>query len=311
MPAYRTVGTDAVERLVARSGIGPDSTVMFYGYAPALGLWLMKLYGLPDVRILDCSRDTWRAAGHPWSTAAIEPAAARHSLGGQDRRLRVDRAAVHDAIGRPGTTLVDVRSAAEYRGDCFWPSGGMEPGGRAGHLPSAVHQPIDSLYNADGSFRSAAQLRRVFSSAVLDGGDELITYCTIGGARPPPGSCSATCSGVTGSGSMTGHGLSGAAHPAPPSSIHKRSRRTLPAAPADRAPLTRPSRRKPSRFDRPPAADKHAPWSGRARVEPQTSGVRGLTGSDPEWTTGHRPAAVGGSVREPDDSTRHLRHKAS
>src|SRR6202044_1367082 len=40
---YRTVGTAALERLVARSGIGPDSTVVFHGYAPALGFWLMKL----------------------------------------------------------------------------------------------------------------------------------------------------------------------------------------------------------------------------------------------------------------------------
>ena len=178
---YRTVGTAALERLVARSGIGPDSTVVFYGYAPAVGLWLMKLYGHLDVRILDCSRDTWRAAGHPWSTAASEAPAARYRLDGQDRRIRADQVAVQDAIGRPGTTLVDVRSAAEYRGDCFWPSGGMEPGGRAGHVPSAVHQPIDGLYNPDGSFRPAAQLRGVFSPAVLDGGHELITYCTIGG----------------------------------------------------------------------------------------------------------------------------------
>ena len=42
---YRTVSTAALERLVERSGIGPDSTVVFYGYAPALGLWLMKLFG--------------------------------------------------------------------------------------------------------------------------------------------------------------------------------------------------------------------------------------------------------------------------
>jgi 3-mercaptopyruvate sulfurtransferase SseA len=69
---YRTVGIAALEKLVARSGIGPDSTVVFYGYAPALGLWLMKLHGHPDVRILDCSRDTWRAGGHPWSTATSE-----------------------------------------------------------------------------------------------------------------------------------------------------------------------------------------------------------------------------------------------
>ena len=178
---YRTAGTATLERLVARSGIGPDSTVVFYGYAPALGLWLLKLHGHLDVRILDCSRDTWRAEGHPWSSVNSEPPASGYRLGGEDRRIRADRAAVHDAIGQPGTILMDVRSAAEYRGDCFWPSGGAEPGGRAGHVPSAVHQPVDGLYNADGSFRSAAELRSVFAPAVLDGGRELITYCTIGG----------------------------------------------------------------------------------------------------------------------------------
>jgi len=178
-PGYQLAGTAALERLVARSGIGPDSTVVFYGYAPALGLWLMKFYGHRDVRILDCSRDSWRSAGHSWSSAASTPAAGSVRLGNQDTSIRADWAAVRDAIGRPGT-LVDVRSAAEYRGERFWPSGAMEPGGRAGHVPSAVHQPIDGLYDDDGSFRSAAELRRVFSPVDLDGTGELITYCTIG-----------------------------------------------------------------------------------------------------------------------------------
>jgi thiosulfate/3-mercaptopyruvate sulfurtransferase len=44
-----------------------------------------------------------------------------------------------------------------------------------------VHQPIDGLYNSDGSFRSRAELRSVFSSVELDGDGELITYCTVGG----------------------------------------------------------------------------------------------------------------------------------
>jgi thiosulfate/3-mercaptopyruvate sulfurtransferase len=178
---YRLADTAALERLVARSGIGPGSTVVFYGYAPAVGVWLMKLYGHPDVRILDCSRDTWRAGGYPWSTAASEPPGGGFRLDGEDSRLRADRAAVREAIGQAGTTLVDVRSAAEYRGECFWPSGAMEPGGRAGHVPTAVHQPIDGLYREDGSFRSGAELRRLFAAAVLDRSDELITYCTIGG----------------------------------------------------------------------------------------------------------------------------------
>jgi thiosulfate/3-mercaptopyruvate sulfurtransferase len=180
-PDYQLVDTAALQRLVARSGIDPDSTVVFYGYAPALGLWLMNLYGHRDVRILNCSRDSWRAAGHPCSGAATKPAAGSFRLGGQDSSIRADCAAVRGGIGSPGTTLVDVRSGAEYEGERFWPSGGMEPGGRAGHVPSAVHLPIDGLYDADGSFRPAAELRQVFSSVDLDAAGELITYCTIGG----------------------------------------------------------------------------------------------------------------------------------
>jgi thiosulfate/3-mercaptopyruvate sulfurtransferase len=178
---YRTVGGAAVQRLVARSGIGPDSTVVCYGYAPAMAFWLMKLYGHRDVRILDCSRDTWRAEGHPWTTAASQPPPGPATLGDADPRIRADQATVRDAIGQPGVTLLDVRSAAEYHGERFWPSGGMEPGGRAGHVPSAIHQPVDGLYNPDGSFRPAEELRHAFSPAVVDGTGELITYCTIGG----------------------------------------------------------------------------------------------------------------------------------
>jgi thiosulfate/3-mercaptopyruvate sulfurtransferase len=178
---YRLVDADALERLVVRSGISEDSTVVFYGYAPALGVWLMELYGHRDVHILDCSRDAWRANGRPWTTSVTQPPAGRYHLGEEDRRIRADHEAVRRAIGKAGQTLVDVRSEAEYQGERFWPSGGLEPSGRAGHIPSAVHQPIDGLYDECGAFRPIGDLRSVFSSIDLDGDDELTTYCTIGG----------------------------------------------------------------------------------------------------------------------------------
>src|SRR3984893_17581190 len=77
---YRLVDAPAVQGLVTRSGIRPDSTVVFYGYAPAMAFWLMKLYGHLDVRILDCSRDTWRSERRPWNSLAPEPATAGCSL---------------------------------------------------------------------------------------------------------------------------------------------------------------------------------------------------------------------------------------
>jgi thiosulfate/3-mercaptopyruvate sulfurtransferase len=180
-PAYRPAVAAALDLLVARSDISTDSTVVFYGYAPALGFWLMKLRRHHDVRILNCSRDEWRAQGRPWTTEGVDPASGHCDGGDEDTSIRADRTAIQGAIGVPGTTLVDVRSELEYRGERFWPSGGLELNGRAGHVPSAVHQPIDGLFDQHGAFRSAPELRSVFSAVDLDGDDELITYCTIGG----------------------------------------------------------------------------------------------------------------------------------
>ena len=178
---YRLAGNGALERLFTGSGIRPDTTVVCYGYAPAMGFWLMKLYGHADVRILDCSRDAWQRDSRPRSSTPAAPAVTSYPLGGQDARLRADHIAVRDAIADPGTTIVDVRSEAEYRGERFWPSGGLEPGGRAGHVPTAVHQPIDGLHDERGAFRPAAELRGIFPGAGAGDPGGLITYCTIGG----------------------------------------------------------------------------------------------------------------------------------
>ena len=178
---FRPVEAAALERLVARSGIGPGTTVVFYGYGPAMGVWLLTLHGHRDARILNCSRDTWRADGRPWNTTPAQPAPTDYQLDHAERHIRAHLADVRSAIRQPGVKVVDVRSSAEYRGERFWPSGGMQPDGRAGHVPGAAHQPLDGLYRSDGSFRRPAELRSLFSDVDLDGDDELITYCTIGG----------------------------------------------------------------------------------------------------------------------------------
>jgi thiosulfate/3-mercaptopyruvate sulfurtransferase len=178
---YRLVGTARLEAVLGRSGITPRSTVVFYGYAPAFGFWLLKALGHPDARILNCSRDTWRSGGHPWTIVRRNTAEQFYPVSDANRQLRSTRSDVEAAICRPGTTLLDVRSTAEYQGERFWPSGGTEPGGRAGHIPAAVHQPIDGLYNANGSFRPTGDLQAVFSTVAVGGQEQLITYCTIGG----------------------------------------------------------------------------------------------------------------------------------
>ena len=178
---YRLIDKGATEQLVARSGITPSSVVVTYGYAPAMGFWLMKLYGQADVRILNCARSTWQSEGRPWTGDGAAPAATRYQLPDQDDRIRADQPHVERAINSMTSTIVDVRTDSEYRGERFWPSGGLEEGGRPGHIPSAVNLSIEGLYDERGSFLPGADLHRVFSPIDLTGEDEIISYCTIGG----------------------------------------------------------------------------------------------------------------------------------
>ena len=97
-PGYRLVEADAIARLLSRSGITPHSTVVFYGYAPALGFWLMTLYGHADVRILNCSRSTWRAEGRSWSRASRAPERTVYELSDEDGRVRATHPTVLEAI---------------------------------------------------------------------------------------------------------------------------------------------------------------------------------------------------------------------
>ena len=180
-PDYRLVDRHSIEQLTCRSGIEPRSTVVFYGYAPAMGFWLMKLYRHRDVRILDQARDHWRDQGRPWTTDPALPPTTSYRLAAEDSRIRADQPTVEAAINDPGMTLVDVRTDLEYRGERFWPSGGNEPGGRAGHIPSAIPVSLEGVQDESGAFLDPAELRRVFAPIDLSGDGDLITYCTIGG----------------------------------------------------------------------------------------------------------------------------------
>ena len=180
-PDYRTVGRPAVQELLERSGVEEGSTVVFYGYAPAMGFWLMKLYGHADVRILDCDRRSWAEADLPWTEVAAAPVATRYRLPGRRDTIRAGHALVRDAIGDAAWTIADVRTDSEFRGERFWPSGGLEPGGRAGHVPSALNLSVEGIYDEHGSFRTPGELRELFAACDPANTTTVITYCTIGG----------------------------------------------------------------------------------------------------------------------------------
>jgi thiosulfate/3-mercaptopyruvate sulfurtransferase len=164
---------------VCASGIGPDTKAVFYGYGPTLGYWFMRLYGHPDVSVLDLSKQQWQAENRPWTTERAQPAVTRYTLSQPDSRIRALPDAVTAAIGSAACAILDVRSQAEFQGERFWPSGATENTGRAGRIPGARNVIHDAVMKSDGSFAAPAVLRATFPAG-LDDVPNLITYCTIG-----------------------------------------------------------------------------------------------------------------------------------
>jgi thiosulfate/3-mercaptopyruvate sulfurtransferase len=179
-PDYKPVGGAELEGLLSRSGVAPETALVFYGYGAALGFWLMKAHGHREIRMLAGSREQWRENGGHWSTQVPEPAESSCPLSGADAGALSDQAAVESAVGEEDHVLLDVRSEREFAGERFWPSGATEDTGRAGHVPGAINVPIDLLRAEDDTFRSSEEMRRALEGAGVAPEHRVITYCTIG-----------------------------------------------------------------------------------------------------------------------------------
>jgi len=179
-PDYTTIDTVELDHLLTRSGVTPETTIVFYGYGAHLGFWLMKAHGHNRVRLMDGPRDRWLLTKRPWSLETPTPVPSRYTIGNADPQLDLSREAVQAMIGKPETVLLDVRTRAEYDGDVFWPSGATEGAGRAGRIPGSIHLPIDELRTEHGYFRDPNELQSVLNDHSVTPDRRIVTYCTIG-----------------------------------------------------------------------------------------------------------------------------------
>lgn len=173
--------------LLARSDIAADTTVVFYSGAtnanmPAtFGYGLLAAIGHGAARPIDGGRKKRLAEQRPLDTAPPTIAQRSNELPAPDWRHRARRDLVQASLGRDDVVLVDVRDAREHAGEWFSPGDHPQPGERAGHIPGAVHLPHEVAPNDVGTFKSADELRRLYTKAGVTPGKLAIPYCTVGG----------------------------------------------------------------------------------------------------------------------------------
>ncbi len=207
---YAPIGNEKLAGLCSRSGISPDTTLVFYGYGAVLGFWLMAAHGHADVRMLAGRRDQWASGGGEWSTEVQTPPEGAYPLPDAKQELLASQTDVEAAIGNPNLVLLDVRAESEYSGERFWPSGATEDAGRAGHVPGAVSVPIGLLRNEDETLRSPDELRRALDDAGVTPDKAVIVYCTIGNRASQAGLPCNISLAIRTSASTTARGSSGA-----------------------------------------------------------------------------------------------------
>lgn len=178
------IGAEEFQSLMNRSGISRDSTVVIYGdksnWWAAYALWVFKLFGHPDVRLLDGGREKWLAEARETTRETVEVQPADYPLVQRDDSTI--RAFRDDVLGHFGNPLIDVRSPQEYSGErTHMPDYPDEGALRGGHIPTAASVPWAKAAGELGVFKPRKELEEIYlTGAGLQPGDNVIAYCRIG-----------------------------------------------------------------------------------------------------------------------------------
>jgi thiosulfate/3-mercaptopyruvate sulfurtransferase len=172
-------------QLLAKKGISPDTTVVFYGdknnWWACYAFWVFQLFGHTNAKIMNGGRKKWEEEGRtltkdvPSYPAADYPTPVR-----TDYKIRAFRDQVLKHI-QEGGALVDVRSPGEYKGELLhMPDYPQEGAVRGGHIPGAKSIPWARAVKDDGTFKSAEDLTALYENEGITPDKNVIAYCRIG-----------------------------------------------------------------------------------------------------------------------------------
>ena len=185
-PIRRDIASrEQVEKVLRDAGVNQGDTLILYGdnnnWFAAWGAWVLDIYQLDSVKLLDGGRKKWEAEGRELTPIAQAVKQGNIQLGQANPALRVHLSdVVAVAEQRAQDQLIDIRSADEYAGKVIAPAGVQELAVRAGHIPSAVNVPWSKAVAEDGTFKSKAELAKLYAEVGVDGSKPIITYCRIG-----------------------------------------------------------------------------------------------------------------------------------
>ncbi len=160
-------------------GLGDGSRIIVYDNSPlktASRAWYMlTLFGAHNVAILDGGLPKWIAEGRALESGK-HSLRHRHFTAWQDKSLVRTKADMLGNVQSKSAQVVDARGAGRFTADDPEPREDME----SGHIPGSLNLPFQNLYNQDGTWKQAEELRAAFEKIGVDLDRPVITSCGSG-----------------------------------------------------------------------------------------------------------------------------------
>jgi thiosulfate/3-mercaptopyruvate sulfurtransferase len=137
--------------------------------------WILRYWGLRDVRLLNGGWRAWKAAGGEVETRENTPRGIVRARLTPVRSRLAAKEQVKKWVEGKTEQILDARSTGEFCGE-------TETAKRNGAIPGAKHlEWSDTLDRKTGRFKSAAELAKLFKGAGIDPARPTTTYCQSGG----------------------------------------------------------------------------------------------------------------------------------
>ena len=173
------------KQIFSKLGVKEDSEVLVYGFTmPDQGfgdegriLYTFNYAGFDNVKIIDGGFKQVESLGF---NKKYNPSEDRIDVSdvvrveGENNSNAIFTDELLTLVGNENVQIIDTRLKVEYNGRVIYGEN------KAGHIPTAISIPFNSLVDKDGFIKSREELEKYFEDKGLDKNKLQITYCTTG-----------------------------------------------------------------------------------------------------------------------------------
>ena len=173
------------QQIFSKLGVKEDSEVLVYGFTmPDQGfgdegriLYTFNYAGFDNVKIIDGG---FKQVELLEFNKKYNPSEDRIDVSdvvrveGENNSTAIFTDELLTLVGNENVQIIDTRLEVEYNGRVIYGEN------KAGHIPTAISIPFNSLVDKDGFIKSREELEKYFEDKGLDKNKLQITYCTTG-----------------------------------------------------------------------------------------------------------------------------------